>query len=216
MKNISLALAEFQSKVPEIKKEAENPFFHSKYASLGNILTVIKPILAECKLVITQIPVGENELLTKIIHTESGEIIEGTFKFPLAKNDPQGLGSAITYMRRYSLVAMLGLNTEDDDDGNAASIRPQKPKTAPKQSVTTPQVQTTTPTPKPAINANKDIKGEIFRLAKQLAAKVDPAVDLNKKVVLEGFIYGRTQLRLIEQNYQTIAERLEILIGELN
>ena len=82
-------------------------------------------------LVITQIPVNENELRTVIFHIETGEKIEGTFKMTPAKNDPQGQGSVITYQRRYALGAMLGLNIEDDDDANAgvkASNTPQAPK----------------------------------------------------------------------------------------
>jgi hypothetical protein len=59
------------------------------------------------------------------MHADSGEWISSTTVIPLPKNDPQGMGSAITYARRYSLCAMLGIITEDDD-GNAASIHPQK------------------------------------------------------------------------------------------
>ena len=120
MKNIYKALSEFQAKCPLIKKDADNPFFHSKYAPLDSILPIITPLLKEVGLVITQIP-NDGKLKTIIAHIESGEILEGSADLINDKNTAQGLGSAITYMRRYALVSMLGLNTEEDDDGNKAS-----------------------------------------------------------------------------------------------
>ncbi len=126
MKNIAQGLSIFQSKVGVIGRSSSNPFFKSKYASLEDILPAIQPSLQEAGLTFTQIPTGENELRTIIIHVESGESIEGTYKMTPAKNDPQGQGAAITYMRRYALVAMLGLNTDEDDDGNKASTPESK------------------------------------------------------------------------------------------
>lgn len=124
-KNIYQALSEFQEKCPLIKKDADNPFYKSKYAPLDSILPIITPILKEVGLVITQIP-NENKLITKIVHLESGEIIEGSADLILDKQTAQGQGSAITYMRRYALVSMLGLNTEEDDDGNKAETKKEK------------------------------------------------------------------------------------------
>lgn len=123
-KNIYQALSDFQAKCPLIKKDTDNPFYKSKYAPLDTILPIITPILKEVGLVITQIPDGET-LRTIIAHIESGETIEGSAKLVLDKPTAQGQGSGITYMRRYALVSMLGLNTEEDDDGNKESI--QKP-----------------------------------------------------------------------------------------
>ena len=119
MKNIYKAISEFQAKCPLIKKDADNPFYKSKYASLDSILPIITPILKDVGLVIVQIP-HENTLITKIAHIESGEVLEGSASLILDKQTAQGQGSAITYMRRYAIVSMLGLNTEEDDDGNKA------------------------------------------------------------------------------------------------
>lgn len=119
MKNIYKAISEFQSKCPLIKKDADNPFYKSKYAPLDSILPIITPILKEVGLVIVQIP-NENTLVTKIVHLETGEVVEGSASLILDKQTAQGQGSAITYMRRYAIVSMLGLNTEEDDDGNKA------------------------------------------------------------------------------------------------
>lgn len=118
--NIAKAVAEFQSKVPAIKKDGTNPHFKSKFATLESIIDGIKKPLQDAKLSYVQMPSGENELVTVLMH-ESGEFFESTVKMAPKENTPQGQGSAITYMRRYSLSAMLGLATEDDDDGNAAT-----------------------------------------------------------------------------------------------
>lgn len=121
IKNIAGALLVFHMKVESIKKDANNPFFKSKYASLSNILENIQLPLSESGLSFTQIPTGEGGLTTLLMHAESGEFILGEYIMKPSKSDPQSLGSAITYQRRYALCAVLGLNIEDDDDGNAGS-----------------------------------------------------------------------------------------------
>lgn len=118
------AFAKAQSQCPLIKKEDSNPFFKSKYAGLPSVLEVVMPILHKNNLIVTQIPISEGERVgvhTQIIHVPTGESIAGSFTMNLAKNDPQGAGSAITYARRYALVSMLCLNVDEDDDGNTAS-----------------------------------------------------------------------------------------------
>jgi hypothetical protein len=120
IKNISTALAVFHIKMDVIKKDAKNPFFKSTYASLSNILDAIKIPLAESDLSFSQHPMGENGLSTILMH-KSGEWIGSHFTMKPMKNDPQGIGSCITYMRRYALAAILGLNIDEDDDGNQAS-----------------------------------------------------------------------------------------------
>ena len=120
IKQLAAALAVFHIKVDVIKKDAKNPFFKSTYASLSNILDAIKIPLAESDLSFSQHPMGENGLSTILMH-KSGEWIGSHFTMKPVKNDPQGIGSCITYMRRYALAAILGLNIDEDDDGNAAS-----------------------------------------------------------------------------------------------
>jgi len=120
IKNISAALAVFHIKMDVIKKDAKNPFFKSTYASLSNILDSIKIPLAESDLSFSQHPMGENGLSTILMH-KSGEWIGSHFTMKPVKNDPQGIGSCLTYMRRYALAAILGLNIDEDDDGNSAS-----------------------------------------------------------------------------------------------
>jgi hypothetical protein len=103
-----------------------NPAFKSNYANLESVLAVTKPTLEKHGLAITQFPVFANGVPgveTIVIH-ESGEWISATGYSPTIKQDPQAVGSAITYLRRYSLAAVCGL-TQEDDDGNAASKKPE-------------------------------------------------------------------------------------------
>ena len=120
IKAIAAALCNFQNEVGKIKKGETNPFFKSKYASLADILDVIQKPLSNNELAFVQFPEGDHQLTTMLMHT-SGEWMSATYSMTPAKNDPQGLGSVITYQRRYALGAVLGLNIDDDDDGNAAS-----------------------------------------------------------------------------------------------
>lgn len=120
IKELAAALCKFQGEVEKIKKEAKNPFFNSKYATLANILDVIRQPLANNGLSFVQMPQNENTLVTIIMHI-SGEWISGSYSMRPEKNTPQGMGSCITYQRRYALASVLGLNIDDDDDGNAAS-----------------------------------------------------------------------------------------------
>jgi hypothetical protein len=133
IKEIAKALLLFHSKVQKIAKSEINPFFKSKYADLPAILDSIQDPLQESGLSFCQFP-EENSLTTILMHGESGEFLQGTYNLHAEKINPQGLGSAITYARRYALGAILGLNVDNDDDGNKGSepkkVTPfiQKPK----------------------------------------------------------------------------------------
>lgn len=127
IKEIANALCKFQSEVDKIKKDSKNPYFQSKYASLSNILDVIQAPLLACGLSIMQMPTNENQLQTLIMHV-SGEWISSSYTMEPVKKDPQGIGSCITYQRRYALASILCLNIDDDDDGNNASGNNQEAK----------------------------------------------------------------------------------------
>jgi hypothetical protein len=123
IKNVAGALLLFQTKMEAIGKDSTNPFYKSKYCSLSNILENIQLPLAEVGLCFSQLP-DENSLTTILIHAESGEYLEASYVMPVAKqNDPQAVGSSITYARRYALGAILGLNIEEDDDANKATVK---------------------------------------------------------------------------------------------
>lgn len=129
IKELAIALAKFNMKVKRIEDDSTNPHFKNKYASLDGIMDEIRPLLAEEGLSILQMPAGdgENFKLTNLLVHISGEWIESdSITMRPTKNDPQGVGSAITYARRYGVSSFLGLSTgEKDDDGNAASQAPQ-------------------------------------------------------------------------------------------
>lgn len=118
--NLALALFKFHSEMGKIGKNSNNPFFKSKYADLPTILDAISDPLQNAGLVLLSIPDNDG-LTTMLIHTESGEFISANAIMKPIKNDPQSIGSAITYQRRYSIGAILNLNIDEDDDGNKAS-----------------------------------------------------------------------------------------------
>lgn len=120
IQKLATALAAFQQQMRPVVKDAKNPFFKSKYVSLSAILSAIQEPLASNGLSFCQFPSGDNGLTTILMHN-SGEWLSDTVNTQPVKNDPQAVGSAITYMRRYSLGSILGLNIEEDDDGNAAT-----------------------------------------------------------------------------------------------
>lgn len=128
---LAKSLVKFNSEVNKIAKDADNPFFKNNYATLDTIIDEIRPILSKHGLSIMQIPSGDGQnvtLKTLLLH-ESGEWLESDeLTMKPVKNDPQAVGSCITYARRYSLAAFLSLNTGEDDDGNGATYGKDKPK----------------------------------------------------------------------------------------
>jgi hypothetical protein len=102
-----------------------NPHFKSKYASLSSIWDAVRDPLTRHGLSVVQTfcpdhAEGEIKLVTILMH-KSGQSIQSTMRMPMTKHDPQGMGSAASYARRYALAAMVGATSDDDDDGNAAS-----------------------------------------------------------------------------------------------
>lgn len=137
MKALYSALVKCQTQIKVALKDSKNPHFKSNYADLTSVMLACKDALAANDLAVLQLSriheSGTPVLVTRIIHV-SGEHVEG--EFPLVckdPNDPQKLGSAVTYARRYALAAALGI-TADDDDGQAASghsVAPSIAKPAP-------------------------------------------------------------------------------------
>jgi hypothetical protein len=126
---LAKALNAFQAELVTVGKTAENPFFKSKYADLASIMLKTQPVLTKHGMAVVQMPSemdGKPALTTMLLHV-SGQSIQYTTPLILAKNDPQGLGSAITYMRRYAYAAALQIVIDADDDGNATQY--SKPRT---------------------------------------------------------------------------------------
>jgi hypothetical protein len=121
--SIAGAMLKAQSNITMPRKDGTNPHFKSKYATLGAVLEVLRQPCIDAGLVVTQ-AIGQGEvgdvLVTTIRHVESADAWQNICRLPLDKQTVQGVGSSITYMRRYQLMALFMLNAEDDD-GNAAS-----------------------------------------------------------------------------------------------
>ena len=116
-----------QKEIGKISKDSTNPFFKSKYFDINALLDAVKPVLSDHGLLLLQ-PLthidGQAAIKTMLIEVETGDMID--VMTPLTENsDPQKMGSAITYYRRYSLQSLLGLQAEDDD-GNKASGKKKK------------------------------------------------------------------------------------------
>lgn len=131
---LAAALIAAQEEMPAVPPDSVNPHFKSKFVSLGHLIAKVRPVLNKHGLGFTQYPSraedGTPTLVTILLHT-SGERLESEAPLLLPKQDPQGQGSAITYMRRYALAATLGISDQEDDDGNGASgeVAKEKPKT---------------------------------------------------------------------------------------
>lgn len=125
VKGIYSALAAAQMEMGPALKDRENPAFKQKYAELSNVIEACLPALNRHGICVLQ-PIcdedGKRYVKTVLAH-ESGETIECRVELIVGKNDMQGLGSAITYGRRYGLMAMAGIAPEDDD-GNAVKSGP--------------------------------------------------------------------------------------------
>lgn len=122
---IAKAMCLAQPKLRVAIKDSNNPFFKSKYADLQNVWTACKEAIHTCGLSVVQLPThidGEPALETVLLHT-SGQWVSGVYPLSPAKKDPQGVGAAITYARRYALAAVVGVVYDDDDDGETAQGR---------------------------------------------------------------------------------------------
>ena len=111
-------LFNLQQEIGAISKDSKNPYFKSSYFDINQLITALNPLLKKYKLLLLQ-PVINNEVHAIIQDVESKDRVLGSIKLPEI-NDPQKIGGAITYYRRYTLVSLLGLQAEDDD-GNTAS-----------------------------------------------------------------------------------------------
>ena len=194
IENISKALVGAQADVGKALKNQENSHFKSQYADLSAVLEVSKPALAKHGLALTQFP-GEAEgrvtMTTMLIH-ESGEwILLPPAAMPPPAQTAHGFGSAISYLRRYTTQAALGISVglSDDDDGNAATLELEAPKKAPKKRVA-PKKATPAFEPKKAkVDDPILLKSELSVLKKLIDAAEEngnveaKAIDLAKNVL---------------------------------
>lgn len=124
IKSLAVAMCKAQSQMGGAHKGANNPFFKSKYADLGEVVKAVKEPFADNGLSYVQFPINDGEKIgveTILMH-ESGEWLLNRFTVKASKQDAQGAGSVITYCRRYGLQAVAGIPSEDDD-GNGSVVK---------------------------------------------------------------------------------------------
>lgn len=121
---LASALVKAQGIMEEAKKDSTNPHFRSKYADLASIVAVLREPLSKNGLGFIQDVKSDKDgvsVRTTLVH-ESGERLAGEWLFlPVTQQTPQAYGSAVTYGKRYSLAALVGVVCDEDDDGDAAS-----------------------------------------------------------------------------------------------
>jgi len=134
IKELAAAMAKAQAVIGTAHKDKSNPFFKSNYADLSSVWDACREALTKNGLSVLQptfIEDGKTFLETTLIHS-SGEWISGILQVKPVKDDPQGMGSALTYARRYGLSALVGVSPADDDgegsmnrnQGNSSSPKP--------------------------------------------------------------------------------------------
>lgn len=127
---LAAALCKLQSALKPALKDSTNPFFRSKYADLNAVWDSCRDLLGNNGLSVVQTvdwQEAASGLKTTLLHN-SGQWISGIQRLNPVKDDPQGIGSSITYARRYGLSAILGIVSDDDDDGNVASGKKEEKK----------------------------------------------------------------------------------------
>ena len=179
---LASALSKAQAEMPAVPMNAVNPFLKNKYADLAEMIKVASPILAKNGLSISQQPVsveGQIGVTTTLLHA-SGQWIEDTISLPLGdekgKSLAQVAGSIITYLRRYSYGAIVGLATDEDTDGNQPAKKHEQPEVAYKVgAMTVEQAAAVTGSDKKAYGecSNEELLGKRAGILKALKGDVD-------------------------------------------
>lgn len=137
---LAKALAAAQGELKDAVKDAVNPHFKSKFATLSSVRSAITPTFTKYGLAVTQLnePHGDAGVcvVTLLMH-ESGEWIRSRLYVPVSKKDAQGFGSALSYARRYALAMIANIASDEDDDANEAVSSPKREmyESAPKREV---------------------------------------------------------------------------------
>lgn len=124
MKELLTALLKVKKEVGTLSKTETNPFFKSKYFDINSLVGQIEPLLEKNGLLLLQ-PIENGSVKSIIYHVETSHCVSSDIVLPNL-TDPQKLGSAITYYRRYTLQSLLGLQAEDDDGNKASKVETPK------------------------------------------------------------------------------------------
>lgn len=124
--DLAKALMLVQASLTPARRDSTNPYYNSTYADLSSVWESCREILAKNGLCVIQgnsVGAANTLVVETILIHESGQWVQSELCLPLSKADPQGVGSAMTYGRRYGLAAIVGIVADADDDGNAASAK---------------------------------------------------------------------------------------------
>jgi len=122
-KTIYFKIGKVKSEIGQLRKNSANPFFKSKYLDLSDLLTSVEPLLEKYGLLLMQ-PIIYGKVRTEIVDIDSDEIVRSEIELPHI-SDPQKIGSAITYFRRYTLQSILSLQAIDDDGNTTMGNKPK-------------------------------------------------------------------------------------------
>lgn len=203
---IASAVISAQGELEPARKTADNPFFKSKYADLAECIETARPVLKRHGLGVVQSADCDSELAiveTILVHT-SGEWIKSRTILRPAKADPQGMGSAITYARRYAYMAIIGM-AADDDDGNAASASADN-KTTAQSRQTEPKREITRPPARTNGNQLEAKRKAFFANVKKLGVEADYAHEF-VKLMFELDSFNDATVEQLREAYSELAQK---------
>lgn len=175
--NLATAMIAARLKVPVIAKTAKNPHFGNSYAPLGPVLSIVWPIYAAEGVLLTTEGEGEGWLRVVATHAKTGESKHCGVQI-VGASDMQKLGGGFTYGQRYGYGALLALELDDDDDGNAASHKPApaRPQDRPSAPISRPQGSGAKPSGKASREARPVMDGDaelVWAMAEALDRKAE-------------------------------------------
>jgi hypothetical protein len=210
LNELATALAKAQGAMQNAKKDAANPFFKSKYADLASVWDAVRePLTSNGLAVIQSIDCDEHGtvLVTKLAHA-SGQWIDSKVRVKPVKDDPQGIGSAITYMRRYALQAIVGVSPEDDDGegamGRGDGDNSAGPKKGKSRTVSNTQ---SAPPPTPTQQKTGAINQAQCTRLYAIAGNAKYSKDQMKELL--GACGYNSSTEILEKHYNTICESIE-------
>jgi hypothetical protein len=202
---LAAALAIAQGSIEDAEKDSSNPHFRTKYASLAAVRKVAREPLSKNGLALMQFPTTGDKtvkITTMLVHAQSGEFIQSVLELPVGQWTPQGMGSAISYGRRYAFMAILSLAAEDDD-GEHAQQAPvqQRHVAAQQQRQTAPAKQTPAekrqPPEKTPASDTGHVTGPVYDAKDSRDATLDMLAKLQPiEALIKGGEFGAAKLAL--------------------
>jgi hypothetical protein len=212
MAEIAAALCQFQATVTNPKKDSDNPFFKSKYADLDEIIKAIRPAMEKSGLSFIQNPAkdenGNIGVYTMLLHKSGEYIVFDPVLVPVPKKDAQGIGAAMTYARRYSLGAALGIATDEDDDANSIQEPTQRKQQQQKPVQQKQQVQTNQQQSKRDLNEWKELGGKERKRFFAIAGKKNLS-EKHQKAIIYFYTDKTSRAEVTETEYQQINNVIE-------